>query len=286
MTEDSTNGQARSWLGRLAHIFSSTPATRDDITEILRSAYDDKVIDSEALEIMEGALSVADQQVREIMVPRSQMTVIPETADIEEILALVTESKHSRFPVIGESIDDIKGVLLAKELLPLLLTGKDNFAISDVIRPANIIPESKRLNVLLKEFREQRYHMAIVMDEYASVAGLVTIEDILEEIVGEIEDETDLEEQHPIQRQEDASYQLPALTTIEEFNAFFNTGFNEDDFDTIGGLVIQAFGHLPKVGEEVSLDTYNFTVIAGDERQIHQLALNCHDVSPRQASQQ
>ncbi len=286
MTEDSTNGQARSWLGRLAHIFSSTPATRDDITEILRSAYDDKVIDSEALEIMEGALSVADQQVREIMVPRSRMTVIPETADIEEILALVTESKHSRFPVIGESIDDIKGILLAKELLPLLLTGKENFAIADVIRPANIIPESKRLNVLLKEFREQRYHMAIVMDEYASVAGLVTIEDILEEIVGEIEDETDLEEQHPIQRQEDASYQLPALTTIEEFNEFFNTGFNEDDFDTIGGLVTQAFGHLPKVGEEVSLDTYNFTVIAGDERQIHQLALNCHDAVPQQASQQ
>mgnify|MGYP002700168247 CR=1 FL=1 len=286
MTEDSTNGQANSWLGRLARIFSSTPATRDDIAEILRSAHDDKVIDSEALEIMEGALSVADQQVREIMVPRSRMTVIPETADIEEILALVTESKHSRFPVIGESIDDIKGILLAKELLPLLLEGRENFAIASVIRPANIIPESKRLNVLLKEFREQRYHMAIVMDEYASVAGLVTIEDILEEIVGEIEDETDLEEQHPIQRQEDGSYRLPALTTIEDFNEFFNTGFNEDDFDTIGGLVIQAFGHLPNVGEEVALDTYNFTVIAGDERQIHQLALNCHDAVPQQASQQ
>jgi len=285
MTEDSTNGQARSWMGRLARIFSSTPATRDDITEILRSAYDDKVIDSEALEIMEGALSVADQQVREIMVPRSRMTVIPETAEIEEILALVTESKHSRFPVIGESIDDIKGILLAKELLPLLLEGKENFAIADVIRPANIIPESKRLNVLLKEFREQRYHMAIVMDEYASVAGLVTIEDILEEIVGEIEDETDLEEQNPIQRQADASYQLPALTTIEDFNEFFNTGFNEDEFDTIGGLVTQAFGHLPKVGEEVALDAYNFTVTAGDERQIHQLALKCHEAKP-QASQQ
>ena len=273
MTEDSTNGQAHSWLGRLARIFSSTPATRDDITEILRSAYDDKVIDNEALEIMEGALSVADQQVREIMIPRSRMTVIPESGDIEEVLALVTDSKHSRFPVIGDSIDDIKGILLAKELLPLLAQGKDNFAIADVIRPANIIPESKRLNVLLKEFREQRYHMAIVMDEYASVAGLVTIEDILEEIVGEIEDETDLEEKKPIQRQEDSSYHLPALTTIEDFNEFFGTGFNEDEFDTIGGLVTQAFGHLPKVGEKVSLGEYHFAVVAGDERQIHQLAL-------------
>jgi magnesium and cobalt transporter len=275
MTEGSTNGQAHSWLGRLVRIFSSTPATRDDITEILRSAYDDKVIDNEALEIMEGALSVADQQVREIMIPRSRMTVIPEAGDIEEILALVTDSKHSRFPVIGDSIDDIKGILLAKELLPLLAQGKDNFSIADVIRPANIIPESKRLNVLLKEFREQRYHMAIVMDEYASVAGLVTIEDILEEIVGEIEDETDLEEKNPIQRQEDDSYHLPALTTIEDFNEFFGTGFNEDEFDTIGGLVTQAFGHLPKIGEEVSLGAYHFAVVAGDERQIHQLALKC-----------
>jgi len=275
MTEDSTNGQARSWLGQLARIFSSTPATRDDITEILRSAYDDKVIDNEALEIMEGALSVADQQVREIMVARSRMTVIPESADIEEILTLVTDSKHSRFPVIGDSTDDIKGILLAKELLPLLAQGKEKFAIADVIRPANIIPESKRLNVLLKEFREQRYHMAIVMDEYASVAGLVTIEDILEEIVGEIEDETDLEEQNLIQRQEDGSYQLSALTAIDDFNEFFDTGFNEDEFDTIGGLVTQAFGHLPKVGEEVSLGEYLFTVVAGDERQIHQLALTC-----------
>ena len=273
MNEDSTNGQASSWLGRLARIFSSTPATRDDIAEILRSAYSDKVIDGEALEIMEGALSVAEQQVREIMVARSRMTVIPETAGIEEILTLVTDSKHSRFPVIGESIDDIKGILLAKELLPLLLKGRDNFTIAEVIRPANIIPESKRLNVLLKEFREQRYHMAIVMDEYASVAGLVTIEDILEEIVGEIEDETDLEEQNPIQQREDGSHQLPALTTIEDFNEFFSTGFNEDEFDTIGGLVTQAFGHLPKVGEEVSLGAYHFTVIAGDERQIHQLTL-------------
>jgi magnesium and cobalt transporter len=277
MTEGSTNGQAHSWLGRLVRIFSSTPATRDDITEILRSAYDDKVIDNEALEIMEGALSVADQQVREIMVPRSRMTVIPESADIEEILTLVTDSKHSRFPVIGDSIDDIKGILLAKELLPLLLEDKEDLAITDVIRPANIIPESKRLNVLLKEFREQRYHMAIVMDEYASVAGLVTIEDILEEIVGEIEDETDLEEQNPIQRQKDGSHSLPALTTIEDFNEFFNTGFNEDEFNTIGGLVTQAFGHLPQVGEEVTLGEYAFTVISGDDRQIHQLALKCRE---------
>lgn len=277
MTEDSTSGQGQSWLGRLARIFSSTPATREDIAEILRCAYDDKVIDSEALEIMEGALSVSDQQVREIMVPRSRMAVIPNTATIEEILALVIESKHSRFPVIGESIDDIKGVLLAKELLPLSLKGQQGFTIEEVIRPATIIPESKRLNVLLKEFREQRYHMAIVVDEYASVAGLVTIEDILEEIVGEIEDETDLKEQSQICHLEDGQYQLPALTTIEDFNEFFNSGFNEDEFDTIGGLITQAFGHLPKEGENVTLGDYLFTIISGDDRQIHQLALQRSD---------
>lgn len=269
-----------SLLIRLTKVFSSKPASRDDIAELLRDAHDDNILDHEALEIMEGALSVADQQVREIMVPRSRMTVIPEDADTGQILALVTESKHSRFPVIGESLDDIKGILLAKDLLPLALAGSNDFKLAQVIRPATIIPESKRLNVLLKEFREQRYHMAMVVDEYASVAGLVTIEDILEEIVGEIEDETDPEDQQHIQRQGNGSYRLAALTPIEDFNEYFGAGLNEDEFDTIGGLVTRAFGHLPKVGESTTLDRYHIQVIDGDERQLHLLELRLLSADP------
>lgn len=272
------NNQKPSWLARLGRLFSSKPSNRNDVAELLRDAHDNNILDNEALEIMEGALAVADQQVREIMVPRSRMTVIPEATDIKQILTLVTETKHSRFPVIGESIDDIKGILLAKDLLPLALAGNDNFKLDQVIRPATIVPESKRLNVLLKEFREQRYHMAIVLDEYASVAGLVTIEDILEEIVGEIEDETDQEDQQHIKRQEDGSYQLAALTPIEDFNEYFSAGLSEDEFDTIGGLVTRAFGHLPGIGETTTLDAYHIKIIEGDERQIHLLEI--HPIDP------
>ncbi|RLA47717.1 MAG: magnesium/cobalt efflux protein [Gammaproteobacteria bacterium] len=280
MNSDSNSDPSPSWFTRLAQVFSSKPTNREDIAELLRDAHNNKILDREALEIMEGALSVADQQVREIMIPRSRMTVIPQTADTEQILSLVTESKHSRFPVIGESIDDIKGILLAKDLLPLALAGDDNFVLEQVIRPATIVPESKRLNVLLKEFREQRYHMAVVMDEYASVAGLVTIEDILEEIVGEIEDETDLEDRQHISQQQDGTYVLAALTPIEEFNEYFDTGLSEDEFDTIGGIVTRAFGHLPQVGESTALDNYQFKIVAGDERQIHLLEMQLITADP------
>ena len=273
MNKETGKTQSKSLLTRLSRWFSSKPATRDDITELLRDAHDDKILDDEALEIMEGALAVVDQQVREIMVARSRMTVIPEDADPEKILALVTESKHSRFPVIGESIDDIKGILLAKDLLPLVIAGHDNLRLDEIIRPATIVPESKRLNILLKEFREQRYHMAIVLDEYASVAGLVTIEDILEEIVGEIEDETDLDDEQHIKRQADGSYLLAALTPVEDFNEHFDTGLSEDEFDTIGGIVTSAFGHLPQVGETTRLGEYQFKVVQGDRRQIHLLEM-------------
>jgi len=280
VNSDSNSDPSPSWFTRLAQVFSSKPTNREDIAELLRDAHNNKILDREALEIMEGALSVADQQVREIMIPRSRMTVIPQTADTEQILSLVTESKHSRFPVIGESIDDIKGILLAKDLLPLALAGDDNFVLEQVIRPATIVPESKRLNVLLKEFREQRYHMAVVMDEYASVAGLVTIEDILEEIVGEIEDETDLEDRQHISQQQDGTYVLAALTPIEEFNEYFDTGLSEDEFDTIGGIVTRAFGHLPQVGESTALDNYQFKIVAGDERQIHLLEMQLITADP------
>ena len=248
---------------------------------MLRDAHDNKILDNEALEIMEGALTVAHQQVREIMIPRSRMTVVPVDANLEQIMAVVIESKHSRFPVIGESIDDIKGILLAKDLLPLSVADRENFDLGKVIRPATIVPESKRLNILLKEFREQRYHMAMVLDEYASVAGLVTIEDILEEIVGEIEDETDVEERQQPTRQQDGSYKIAALMPIEEFNEYFDTGLSEAEFDTVGGLVTQTFGHFPATGETTVLDNFQFEVLDGDERRIHLLAMRVIDPPSR-----
>ena len=270
-TQDSK--QAPGLLARIGSFFSSKPTNRDDVVSMLRDAHGEDILDGEALEIMEGALSVADKQVREIMIPRSQMKVIPIDADLASVLGSVVESKHSRYPVVGESANDIKGILLAKDLLPLALNGHEDFALENIIRPATIIPESKRLNVLLKEFREQRYHMAVVMDEYANVAGLVTIEDILEEIVGEIEDETDEQERAHITPRENGSYLLTALTPIEDFNEFFGTGLSEDEFDTIGGIVTQTFGHLPKPGEITHIDNHQFKIIEADARQIHLLEL-------------
>ena len=221
--DDSSSSQEKSWLNKLANVFSSEPQSKDDFALILRAAHENNIIDHDALEIIEGALDVCDKQVREIMIPRSQMAVIQQSSSLEDILKLVIESSHSRFPVVGESADDIIGILLAKELLPLLLNGQDSFDINNVVRPAAIVPESKRLNVLLREFREQRYHMAIVVDEYGGIAGLITIEDILEEIVGEIEDETDEEDQDGtmIRLQPDGSHLIDALTPIENFKRFY-----------------------------------------------------------------
>jgi len=272
--DDPSSSQDQSWLGKLTNVFSSEPKSRDELALILRAAYESKVIDHDALEIIEGALNVSDQQVREIMMPRSQMVVIKKEASLEDTLKLVIESSHSRFPVIGESADDIIGILLAKELLPLILDGRENFNLNNVVRPATIIPESKRLNVLLREFREQRYHMAIVVDEYGGIAGLVTIEDILEEIVGEIEDETDEEESAMIRSQQDGSYLIEALTPIDDFNEHFDVGISDDEFDTIGGIIVQAFGRMPKVDETVEVNGFMFRIAEGDNRQVKLLEMN------------
>lgn len=261
----------KSWLNRLAQAFSSAPKTQDDIAEVLRIAHSNKILNREALEIMEGALHVSDQQVREIMVPRSQMVVMDADAPLEDILTVAIESNHSRFPVIGESIDDIRGILLAKDLLQVALHGRENFCLQTLLRPATIIPESKRLNVLLREFREQRYHMAVVVDEYGSVSGIVTIEDVLEEIVGDIEDETDETEEGFIIKREDGSYQVAALTPIEDFNEAFKTGFSEEEFDTIGGILLQCFGRFPHVGDCIDIENLHFCILEGDNRQIRQI---------------
>jgi len=203
--------------------------------------------------------------------------VISVDAAIEDVLAVAIESNHSRFPVIGESMDDIRGILLAKDLLQVALDGKEGFSLHNLLRPATIIPESKRLNVLLREFREQRYHMAVVVDEYGSVSGLVTIEDVLEEIVGDIEDETDDEEDGFIHKRDDGSYQVAALTPIEDFNETFKTGFSEEAFDTIGGILLQSFGHFPKVGDSICIENFTFKVLEGDNRQIRQLEVTRKD---------
>lgn len=271
MSESAHDDKASSWLERFHRLFVGGAKTRQSLIQVLRIAHQNKVIDHDALEIMEGALQVAEQQVREIMVSRTRMVVIHHGDCLADILARVTESNHSRYPVVGDTIDDIRGILLAKELLPLLLDGQESFAIERFIRPATIIPESKRLNVLLREFREQRYHMAIVVDEYAQVAGLVTIEDILEEIVGDIEDETDDDDETLIRKQADDSYLVAGLTPIEEFNERFDTGFNEDVCDTVGGIVASGFGYLPRAGEVIVLEHCTFRVTQADRRQIHQV---------------
>ncbi|MFO1388173.1 HlyC/CorC family transporter [Cellvibrio sp.] len=277
MSEDyssHTEKHEKSWLDKLLHAFSDEPRSRDELLEIIKDAADNKLLDQDALSIIEGALDVSSLQAREIMVPRSQIIAIRLDDSPQDFLPQVIESGHSRFPVIGETLDDIKGILLAKDLLPLALNGTENFNLESILRTANIVPEGKRVNVLLREFRENRYHMALVMDEYGGISGLLTIEDILEEIVGEIEDETDEEENDNfIKRMSDSDFIIKALTPIEEFNEFFKADLSDEDFDTIGGILMQEFGHIPKRNEVAVIDNFQFRVLYSDNRQIHLLRL-------------
>jgi magnesium and cobalt transporter len=271
MSEDrsSIDPGERTWIEKLAHLFSSEPKTRSDLIDTLKVAEQNEVIDHDALSIIDGAMNVADMQVREVMVPRTQMTVIKADQLLTEFLPQVTKSAHSRYPVIGETHDDVLGILLVKDLLPQILEPNENFDLKSLLRPATVVPESKRLNVLLREFRENRNHMAIVIDEYGGVAGLVTIEDVLEEIVGEIEDEHDTDQDRYINVLDDDDYIVKALTPIDEFNEQFKTNFSDEEFDTIGGMVLQHFGHLPQRNEVAEIDGYSFKVINADSRQIH-----------------
>ncbi|HTF85935.1 MAG TPA: transporter associated domain-containing protein [Cellvibrio sp.] len=271
---DRIEKQDRSWLDKLLHAFSAEPKSREELLDIIKDAANNQLLDQEALSIIEGAMDVSSLQAREIMVPRSQIVAVRIDDTPQEFLPKIIESGHSRFPVIGESADDIRGILLAKDLLRLLLDNQQDFNLENILRPANIIPESKRVNVLLREFREKRYHMALVIDEYGGISGLLTIEDILEEIVGDIEDETDEEVSDDfIKRVGETDYIVKALTPIEEFNEFFGSGLSEDDFDTIGGILMQEFGHLPKRNEVAMIDNFQFRVLYADNRQIHLLRL-------------
>ncbi|MCL4104262.1 UNVERIFIED_CONTAM: hypothetical protein GTU68_035124 [Idotea baltica] len=276
MSDDRSNedSDTRTWISKIATIFSSEPRTRQDLEDVVSVAVDNELIDDDARSIIEGALQVSDMQARDIMVPKAQMIVIKADSSLEEVLPHIISSAHSRYPVVGESPDDILGVLLAKDLLPQILNpDHSKFKISDLLRKTMVVPESKRLNILLREFREKRNHMAVVIDEYGGVAGLVTIEDVLEEIVGEIEDETDSEADTFIHKITDDDYFIKALTPIEEFNQYFNTDFSEEEFDTIGGLVIQAFGHMPTRNEVTQIGDYEFKVINADQRKMHSLRM-------------
>ena len=262
----------RSWLDRLSQALLGEPRDQAQLIQFLRDAEQRDLIDADALLMIEGVLQVTEMQVRDIMIPRSQMVVVERDASLRDLLPVITKSAHSRFPVIGESRDEVVGILLAKDLLPYFQDGTEaSFNVRDLLRPAVFIPESKRLNVLLKEFRASRNHIAIVVDEYGGVAGLVTIEDVLEQIVGEIIDEHDIEEDVFIKKHNDQHYTVKALTPIEDFNEYFGVAFSDEEFDTIGGLVMNGFGHLPKRGEVLVIEPFQFKVLHANSRRIHLL---------------
>ncbi|MBT8117679.1 MAG: CBS domain-containing protein [Gammaproteobacteria bacterium] len=262
------------WLARLTRMMAREPATNEQLIELLRSAQQRNLYDADALAMIEGVLQVDDMQVRDIMIPRSQVVVLERDAGPNVLLRTVVESGHSRFPVIGDSRNEMVGILLAKDLLLYAFERTDGrFNVRDLLRPAVFVPESKRLNVLLKEFRSSRNHMAIVVDEYGGVAGMVTIEDVLEQIVGEIEDEHDVEEDDTIRRHSEVHYTIKALTPIEDFNEYFDTQVPDEEFDTIGGLVVHEIGHLPKRGERIVIGNLLFKVLRADNRRVHMLQL-------------
>ncbi|HZV61086.1 MAG TPA: CBS domain-containing protein, partial [Methylophilaceae bacterium] len=243
------------WLERLSTLLLREPEDREQLIELLHSAYENQLLDADALSMIEGVMQVSEMQVRDIMIPRSQMDVIDITDPPEKFIPFVIETAHSRFPVIDENKDDVIGILLAKDLLRYY-AGDEDFNVRDMLRPAVFIPESKRLNVLLKEFRSTRNHIAIVVDEYGGVAGMVTIEDVLEQIVGDIEDEYDFDEtEDNIIRDVHGRYRVKALTEIADFNEVLGTEFSDEEFSTIGGLVVSKFGHMPKRGEQISFDS-------------------------------
>lgn len=282
MNEDppnSTNGSGgKSWLERLGRIFGADPRSREDLLDLLREAAERGLIEAETLKMIEGALEVDELQVRDAMIPRSQMVVIHKGDTLDEILAMIIESGHSRFPVVGEDKDEIQGILLAKDLLQLVVPKDSELKLADLIREPVIIPESKRLNVLLNEFRVNKNHMAIVVDEYGGVAGLITIEDVLEEIVGDIDDEHDAETVEDILPLDEGHYLVQALTPIDNFNEAFGSEFSDEEFDTIGGLVVSEFGYVPEVEETVDLGGWRFEVTAADDRRLHAMKVGAAEV--------
>jgi magnesium and cobalt transporter len=276
MSEDRSSNDLgdKTWIEKISAAFSAEPKSKADLIELLDISHSNDLLDNDALNIIKGALEVAELQARDVMVPRPQMVVLRDDCERQDYLQAIVESGHSRFPVVGENIDEVRGILLAKDILPTLINGTENTELSDLVRPAVCVPESKRLNVLLREFRENRNHMAIVIDEYGGVSGLITIEDILEEIVGEIEDETDEDSDIFIRRVHDNDFVVKALTPIDDFNEFFKASLYDSEYETIGGLIMQSFGYLPQRNEVTVIDGFTFRVVNADNRQLHLLRLS------------
>ncbi|MCM2335467.1 MAG: CBS domain-containing protein [Pseudomonas sp.] len=279
MSEDDSSHSAterhaperRSWLERISSALSGEPTTREDLVELLRDAQSDGLIASDTLRMMEGAIAVSDLTVGDVMIPRAQMVSLPADARFLDLMRMVVESGHSRFPVHGDDKDEVLGILLAKDLLRGVVADNGPGTVHELLRPAVLIPESKRLDVLLREFRQSRNHMAIVIDEHGGVSGLLTIEDVLEQIVGEIDDEHDDAEDPNalIAAQADGVFVVDALTPIGDFNERFGADFDDDEYDTIGGLITAAIGHLPEAGEELTLGRFVFRVAGADARRVH-----------------
>jgi magnesium and cobalt transporter len=275
----SSNGSSnKSIIDKIVQVFTGEPKNKEELVDVLNDAEIRDLIKPETKQMIQGVLEVADMRVRDIMIPRSQMVVLDINDPIEHSLPTILESGHSRFPVINDDIDHVEGILLAKDLLAYGFDQQEHCPLAKIIRPAIIVPESKKVEPLLKEFRSQRYHMAIVVDEYGGVSGVVTIEDILELIVGEIEDETDDAIEQDIKHLAGNVYQVKALTDLDDFNEYFNCQFDENDADTIGGVVLHQFGHMPKKGEEIIIGNFEFKITAADNRRIQSL----HIVTPKE----
>lgn len=264
-------GRTGRWIQRLADSLSGEPRDRDELLQMLEDAKERGIIDEEAFLMLQGVLEVGEQQVRDIMVPRSQMVVINRDDALPDILAAVIESGHSRFPVVDDDREKVLGILLAKDLLRMVHEDETHFDIKECLRNAVFIPESKRLNVLLKEFRANHHHMAIVVDEYGSVAGLVTIEDVLEQIVGDIGDEYDIDDELDIAREDARHFTVRAQTRIADFNEYFGANYSDEEYDTIGGLLLNHLGRLPRRGESVTVDEFEYKMLRGDRRRIELL---------------
>jgi len=276
MSEDQSSSgfQSWGWVGRICKMCSPAPRNREELRNLISESCDNGILDAEVVAMIEGALAVSEMQVRDAMVPRSHMVVIPLDTQLEEFLPQILESGHSRFPVIGEDRDEVQGILLAKDLLRHYAESNGPLNVKELLRPAVVIPESKRLNMLLRDFRASRNHMAIVVDEYGGVSGLITIEDVLEEIVGEIDDEHDEEEEAAIKPLGKNHFQVNALTEIEDFNLEFGCDFSDEDYGTVGGLLLAEFGRVPEQGDKVVLDErFQFQVTAADNRRIIMLEM-------------
>lgn len=280
MTDDADEDISKTgrWLQRIADSLSGEPRDLDELIEVLEEARERGIMDDDAFSMLQGVLEVGEQQVRDIMVPRSQMVVVNRDDALEDILPLVIESGHSRFPVVGEDRDKIVGILLSKDLLRVVYESQKDedyhFDIKECLRNAVFVPESKRLDVLLKDFKANHNHIAVVVDEYGGVAGLVTIEDVLEQIVGDIGDEYDIDDELNIHRESAQQFTVRAQTRIDEFNEYFGTKFSDDEFDTIGGVLLKHLGRLPRRGESFAVEKFEFKVLRGDRRRIDLLRIN------------